>query len=103
MMIEGLLKDGDALPSIREFAGDTRVNPLTVHKTYQLLVDEGLVESRRGRGMFVVEGARERLLHYERRQFVEQEWPRIMDRAEKLGISLESLIPVGNKQRRKRS
>jgi len=101
LLLDGALTDGDALPSIRELASDSRLNPLTVHKSYQLLVDEGLVESRRGLGMFVVEGARERLLVYTRRRFVEEEWPRIVATAARLGIELDALVAGERKKRKK--
>src|SRR5512143_1786744 len=77
MILEGVLKEGDPLPSVRSVAADYRVNPLTVLKGYQQSVDEQLVEKRRGLGMFVVEGARKVLLKDERQKFVEDEWPKI--------------------------
>src|SRR4030088_136696 len=77
MILEGVLKEGDPLPSVRSVAADYRVNPLTVLKGYQQLVDEGLVESRRGRGMFINTGARHLLLQGERQKFLGEEWPRV--------------------------
>src|ERR1051326_7156430 len=77
MILDGVLKEGDALPSVRNVAAEYRVNPLTVLKGYQEIVDEGLVESRRGRGMFINAGARELLVRAERQRFLEEEWPRV--------------------------
>src|ERR671933_326570 len=77
MILEGVLKEGDPLPSVRNVAADYRVNPLTVLKGYQELVDEELVESRRGLGMFVKDGARNLLLKGERQKFLTEEWPRV--------------------------
>lgn len=92
MILEGALTDGDALPSVRNVAAEYRLNPLTVLKGYQELVDEGLVEKRRGRGMYVTDGARKRLLRDERQRFLESEWPRIAATIERLGLDLESLL-----------
>src|SRR5512140_902907 len=77
MILDEVLKEGDPLPSVRNVAAEYRVNPLTVLKAYQHLVDEGLVESRRGRGMFVNAGARVLLLKAERDKFVTEEWPKV--------------------------
>src|SRR5216110_2657689 len=77
MILEGVLKEGDPLPSVRNVAAEYRVNPLTVLKGYQQLVDDGLVESRRGLGMFINSGARNILLKGERQKFLDEEWPRI--------------------------
>jgi GntR family transcriptional regulator len=92
MILDGVLKEGDPLPSVRNVAAEFRVNPLTVLKGYQQLVDEGLVESRRGRGMFVNTGARERLLEAERQKFVEDEWPRVYARIQRLGLKPKELL-----------
>lgn len=92
MILDGLLKEGDALPSVRTVAAEYRVNPLTVLKGYQELVDEGLVETRRGRGMFVQPGARELLLEAERRRFLTEEWPRISETIQRLGLSAQQLL-----------
>jgi len=92
MILEGALGEGDPLPSVRTVAADYRVNPLTVLKGYQQLVDEALVESKRGRGMFVKEGARDLLLQSERQKFIEEEWPRIRATIERLGLSTEELL-----------
>ena len=92
MILEGTLADGDALPSVRSVAADFTLNPLTVLKGYQQLVDEGLVEKRRGRGMFVTPGARAQLLTDERQRFLAQEWPRVKATIERLGLDAEELL-----------
>lgn len=92
MILEGVLGDGDALPSVRNVAAEYRLNPLTVLKGYQELVDEGLVEKKRGRGMFVNEGARVELLKAERRRFLEKEWPLVLATIERLGLNAEELL-----------
>lgn len=91
MLLEEVLTDGDALPSVRNVAAEYRLNPLTVLKGYQELVDEGLVEKKRGRGMFVNEGARAKLLKAERQRFLEKEWPLVLATIERLELSLEDL------------
>ena len=93
MILDGKLAEGDVLPSVRHVAGEFRVNPLTVLKSYQLLVGEGLVESRRGRGMFVNPGARRQLLASEREKFLAEEWPRVLDTLHRLGLSAKELLP----------
>jgi GntR family transcriptional regulator len=92
MILDGVLKEGDPLPSVRTVAADYRVNPLTVLKSYQELVTEGLVESRRGLGMFVNAGARNVLLKGERQKFLEEEWPRISATIQRLGLKPEELL-----------
>jgi GntR family transcriptional regulator len=92
MILDGVLKEGDPLPSVRTVAADYRVNPLTVLKGYQELVDEELVESRRGIGMFVKAGARELLLKSERKNFLTREWPRIHATMQRLGLKPEELL-----------
>src|SRR5713101_1928084 len=92
MILDGVLKDGDPLPSVRNVAVDTRVNPITVLKGYQQLVDEHLVESRRGRGMFVKDGARTLLLRGERQKFLADEWPRVFATIQRLGLTPEELL-----------
>ena len=99
MILEGALGDGDALPSVRNVAAEYRLNPLTVLKGYQELVDEGLVEKKRGRGMFVNEGARIELLKAERQRFLEKEWPLVRATIERLGLDpAELLDSVANKE-----
>src|SRR6266849_2021434 len=92
MILDGVLQEGDPLPSVRTVAAEYRVNPLTVLKGYQELVDEQLVESRRGRGMFINTGARKLLLQGERQKFLAEEWPRISATIERLGLSPEDLL-----------
>jgi len=92
MILDGVLKDGDPLPSVRNVAAEYRVNPLTVLKGYQQLADEGVVEARRGRGMFVNAGAREVLLRSERQKFLEEEWPRIREKIQRLGLTAKELL-----------
>lgn len=92
MILEGVLVDGDALPSVRNVAAEYRLNPLTVLKGYQELVDEGLVEKKRGRGMFVNEGAQTKLLKAERERFLEKEWPQVVVRIERLDLDAAELL-----------
>lgn len=96
MILEGVLKDGDALPSVRNVAAEYRLNPLTVLKGYQELVDENLVEKKRGRGMFVMDGARVELLKDERRRFLEDEWPLVLERISRLGLSVADLVSTAD-------
>jgi GntR family transcriptional regulator len=92
MMLEGVLKEGEALPSVRQVASEYRLNPLTVLKAYQQLADEGLVEKRRGLGMFVAPGAGSALMKDERERFLQQEWPRIHATILRLGLSVDTLL-----------
>lgn len=92
MILDGTLSEGDALPSVRTVAAELQLNPITVSKSYQALVDEGLVEKRRGLGMFVCEGARDKLIASERDKFLSQEWPATLNRIEQLGLSAEALL-----------
>jgi len=92
MILEGVLGDGDALPSVRNVAAEYRLNPLTVLKGYQELVDEGLVEKKRGRGMFVTDGARRQLLKDERRRFIDKEWPKVLETIDRLGLDAAELL-----------
>jgi len=96
MILDGVLKEGDPLPSVRNVAAEYRVNPLTVLKGYQQLVDEGLVESRRGLGMFINAGARSMLLQGERQKFLGEEWPRIYAIIHRLGLKAEELLNGAN-------
>ena len=91
-ILDGVFKEGDPLPSVRTVAAEYRVNPLTVLKGYQQLVDEGLIETRRGLGMFVKAGAREALLQDERQKFLSEEWPRVRTTIERLGLSADELL-----------
>jgi len=92
LILDGVLKEGDPLPSVRTVAAEYRVNPLTVLKGYQQLADEGLVESRRGLGMFINAGARKLLLQGERQKFLGEEWPRIRETIQRLGLTAEELL-----------
>src|SRR5450631_1384031 len=92
MILEGVLKEGDPLPSVRTVAAEFRVNPLTVLKGYQQLVDEQLVEKRRGRGMYVSPGALLALRSDERRRFLDSEWPRVRATIARLRLSLPDLL-----------
>jgi GntR family transcriptional regulator len=92
MILEGTLKERDPLPSVRTVAAEFRINPLTVLKSWQGLADEGLVEKKRGRGMFINEGARKLLLEGERRRFLTEEWPRVQETIQRLGFTTEELL-----------
>ena len=98
MILDGDLKEGDPLPSVRTVSSEYRVNPLTVLKGYQQLVDEGLVEARRGLGMFVKDGAAGQLLQGERERFLNEEWPRVRERIERLGLSAEELLAASKRR-----
>ena len=101
MILDGVLKEGDPLPSVRNVATEFRVNPLTVLKAYQQMVDENLVEMRRGLGMFVKAGARELLLKGEREKFLAEEWPRVATTIQRLGLTQEELEAAAARASRK--
>jgi len=92
MILDGLLNEGDPLPSVRNVAAEYRVNPITVLKSYQQLVDEQLVEKKRGRGMFINAGARDLLLKGERQRFLQEQWPQIHATIQRLGLTPEELL-----------
>ena len=92
MLLDGILKPGDALPSVRQVAAEYQLNPITVSRAYQELADEAIVEKRRGLGMYVTEGASEKLLSSERDRFLKEEWPLVLERIQRLGLSLERLM-----------
>jgi GntR family transcriptional regulator len=96
MLLDGALKPGDAIPSVRQIAAQYQLNPITVSRAYQELVDEGLVEKQRGLGMYVLDGAREKLLASERERFLQLEWPAIQQRMLRLEISESDLIKLHN-------
>jgi len=96
MMLDGLLKPGDALPSVRQVAADYQLNPITVSRAYQELVDETLVEKRRGLGMYVTDGAVDKLLSTERERFIREEWPAMVERIRRLGLDIEQLLRTTN-------
>ena len=99
MILDGVLHEGDPLPSVRNVAAEYRVNPLTVLKGYQELVDEQFVESKRGLGMFVKTGARNLLLNGERQKFLAEEWPRIFATIQRLGLKPEELLAAAANRR----
>ncbi len=96
-ILDGSLKHGDALPSVRTVAAEYQLNPITVSRAFQELADEGIVEKRRGLGMFVMEGAAPRLLEREREQFIREEWPRTLDRIRQLGLEPADLFSPDQK------
>lgn len=95
MMLDGILKPGDALPSVRQVAAEYQLNPITVSRAYQELADEALVEKRRGLGMFVTDEASKKLLASERERFLHEEWPAVAERIQRLGLSTEELLRQG--------
>lgn len=97
MMLDGVLKAGDALPSVRQVAAEYQLNPITVSRAYQELADEQLVEKRRGLGMYVTEGANARLLQSERERFLREEWPLVLERVQRLGLRIEELLDPKSK------
>ncbi len=97
MMLDGVLKPGDALPSVRQVAADYQLNPITVSRAYQELADEALVEKRRGLGMFVTEEASKKLLASERERFLLEEWPLVLERIMRLGLSPQELLQTATK------
>jgi len=102
MILDGVLKEGDPLPSVRNVAAEYRVNPLTVLKSYQGLVDEELVEKRRGLGMFIKDGARNLLLDAERQKFLSEEWPRIAANIQRLGLKVDELLKTAKSKKEDR-
>ncbi|HRO62875.1 GntR family transcriptional regulator [Thermomonas sp.] len=97
MMLDGLLKPGDALPSVRQVAAEYQLNPITVSRAYQELVDDSLVEKRRGLGMYVTDGATKRLRSSERERFLNDEWPQILERIQRLGLDAKELLDPNGK------
>jgi GntR family transcriptional regulator len=100
LILDGVLKEGDPLPSVRHVAAEYRVNPLTVLKGYQQLVDEELVETKRGRGMFIKPGARNLLLAGERQRFLAEQWPRVYATIQRLGLTPRELLDAAAGSRR---
>ena len=96
MLLDGLLKPGDALPSVRQIAADFQLNPITVSRAYQELADATIVEKRRGIGMYVTDGAREKLIVIERARFLQEEWPQMLERIRRLGMNMEELLRAAN-------
>lgn len=98
MMLDGLLKPGDALPSVRQIAAEYQLNPITVSRAYQELADEQFVEKRRGLGMYMTDGAHEKLLTSERERFLREEWPLVLERIQRLGLRLDQLMQAANQE-----
>ena len=98
MILDGTLGEGVALPSVRTVASDFQLNPITVSKSYQTLVDEELVEKRRGLGMFVREGARQKLTNSEREKFLSEEWPAMVTRIRQLGLDINNLLQTATEK-----
>ena len=96
MLLDGQLRPGDALPSVRQVAAEYQLNPITVSRAYQELADESLVEKRRGLGMYVTEEASKKLLRSERERFLSDEWPQVLERIRLLGLSPEELLREGD-------
>lgn len=94
LILDNILQEGDSIPSVRHVASEYRINPITVSKAYQSLVDEDIVEKRRGLGMFVLPGAKDRLLESERSKFLTEEWPLLIERIQRLGIKPEELLAI---------
>ena len=92
LILDDVLKDGDALPSVRTVSAEYRVNPITVSKAYQTLVDDALITKKRGLGMFVEEGAKSKLLDSEKQKFIKQDWPEIVQRIKRLGLTADELL-----------
>ncbi|MBS0199183.1 MAG: GntR family transcriptional regulator [Proteobacteria bacterium] len=97
MMLDGVLKPGDALPSVRQVAAEYQLNPITVSRAYQELADEGMVEKRRGLGMYVTDSARNQLRNNERDRFLKEEWPLILERIQRLGFEPADLFDPSHK------
>ncbi len=98
MILDGTLAEGEALPSVRTVASEFQLNPITVSKSYQALVDDGLVEKQRGLGMFVLKGAHKNLVVSERNKFLDEEWPAMLSRIAQLGLSIEGLLKTAVKK-----
>jgi GntR family transcriptional regulator len=99
LILDGVLKEGDPLPSVRNVATEYRLNPITVLKSYQELVDQEFVEKRRGLGMFVKAGARDLLLKGERDRFLAEEWPRVYATIQRLGLKPKDLLKPAKEER----
>src|SRR5229473_6581914 len=99
MILDGALKEGDPLPSVRTVAAEYRLNPITVLKAYQELADEQLVETKRGRGMFINAGARNLLMRGEREKFLAEQWPRVYATIRRLGLKAEELLDAATNRR----
>ena len=98
-IMDGALPEGEALPSVRSVSADLQINPLTASKAYQELVADGFVEKRRGLGMYVIEGARARVLEAERKRFMQNVWPQVRETIHRLGFDAEALLKNGTRQK----
>ena len=98
LIIDGEVSEGEAVPSVRQVSADYQINPLTVSKAYQELVDESILEKRRGLGMFVTDSAQDKLLETEKDHFLTFEWPKILQRIDRLGLSVEKLMSNKNQE-----
>jgi GntR family transcriptional regulator len=99
LILDGVLKEGDPLPSVRNVATEYRLNPITVLKSYQELVEQEIVEKKRGLGMFVKAGARDLLLKGEREKFLAEEWPRVYATIQRLGLKAKELLKAAKEER----
>mgnify|MGYP005991046273 CR=1 FL=1 len=91
-ILDGMLKEGEALPSVRNVAAEYQLNPVTISKAYQMLQDENIVEKQRGIGLFIIEGSKSKILQRERTSFLKQEWPKVIKKIERLELSVEQLL-----------
>ncbi|PHS28719.1 MAG: GntR family transcriptional regulator [Robiginitomaculum sp.] len=98
-IMDGALREGEALPSVRSVSADLQINPLTASKAYQELVADGFVEKRRGLGMYVIDGARAQVLEAERKRFMQDVWPRVLETIHRLGFDAEALLKNGTSQK----
>ena len=101
LIMDGSFKEEEAIPSVRQVSAESKINHLTVAKAYQELVDEGVLEMKRGKGMFVVKGAKDTLLAFERNKFISEELPSLVTRSSQLGISIEELISLIKSEKKK--
>jgi len=91
-ILDGVLKEGDALPSVRSVAAEYQLNPVTISKAYQMLQDQQIVEKQRGIGLFILEGTKDKIMARERETFLSDEWPKIRQQIERLQLSVEQLL-----------
>lgn len=93
-ILDGYIREGEALPSVRKVAAEYQLNPITISKAYQMLQDEQIVEKQRGKGLFVTPGAQELMLERERENFLSCQWPEIINQISRLKLSAEQLLSV---------
>ena len=101
MIMDGVIEEGAALPSVRKVAVEYQINPITASKAYAELVGEGLVEKRRGLGMFILEGSRKKLLATEQKSFLNVEWPIIIEQIARLGLDVSELLKSSQQNNKK--